>query len=360
MQRRSFLKRLSAGAAVGALAAPAIAHDLPAIRWRMATSWPKSLDTLYGSCEMVAKRVAKLTDGKFQIRVFAAGELVPGLQVLDAVQQGTVECGHTAAYYYIGKNLAFAFDTTLPFGLTARQQNSWFYYGGGLQLMRELFAQYNVVNFPCGNTGAQMGGWFRKEVKSLADFKGLKMRIPGLGGRILAVLGAVPQTIAGGDIYPSLERGAIDATEFVGPHDDEKLGFYKIAKHYYAPGWWEPSATVSLMVNSEQWKKLPPAYQEVLTSVCREVDQDMTAAYDARNTAALQRLLKAGVQLHTFPEDMMKAAQKTAFEIYAEESGKNPAFRKIYDNWKKFRDEQYQWFASNEAVFERFVYSNRV
>ncbi|MBA2350630.1 MAG: TRAP transporter substrate-binding protein [Burkholderiales bacterium] len=360
MQRRSFLKRLSAGAAVGALAAPAIAHDLPAIRWRMATSWPKSLDTLFGGCEMVARRVAMLTDGKFQIRAFAAGELVPGLQVLDAVQQGTVECGHTAAYYYIGKNLALAFDTTLPFGLTARQQNSWFYYGGGLQLMRELFAQYNTVNFPCGNTGAQMGGWFRRPVTSLADFRGLKMRIPGLGGRILAALGAVPQTIAGADVYPSLERGAIDATEWVGPYDDEKLGFYKIAKNYYAPGWWEPGATVSLIVNAEQWKKLPPPYQEVLATVCKEVNLDMTAGYDAKNTAALQRLIKSGVALQSFPDDLMKAAQKTAFEIYAEEAGKNPAFKKIYDNWKKFRDEQYQWFAANEAAFERFVYANKV
>ncbi|HET6756630.1 MAG TPA: TRAP transporter substrate-binding protein DctP, partial [Burkholderiales bacterium] len=219
---------------------------------------------------------------------------------------------------------------------------------------------YSTIDFPCGGTGTQMGGWFRREVKSLSDLKGLKMRIPGLGGRIMAALGAVPQTIAGGDIYPSLERGAIDATEWVGPYDDEKLGFQKIAKHYYAPGWWEPAATVSFIVNLEQWKKLPPAYQEVLTTVCKEINLDMSAEYDAKNTAALQRLLKAGVILHIFPDDLMKAAQKTAFEIYAEEAVKNPAFKKIYDNWKKFRDEQYQWFAANEAVFERFVYANRL
>jgi TRAP-type mannitol/chloroaromatic compound transport system substrate-binding protein len=358
MQRRVFLKHAAAAGAAMA-AAPAIAHDMPTIRWRMATSWPKSLDTLYGGCEALANRVSKLTDGKFSIRPFAGGELVPGLQVLDAVQQGTIECGHTAAYYYIGKNLAFAFDTGLPFGLTTRQQNSWFYYGDGIKLLRELFAQYNTIQFPCGGTGSQMGGWFRREVKSLADFKGLKMRIPGLGGRILAALGAVPQTIAGGDIYPSLERGAIDATEWVGPYDDEKLGFQKIAKHYYAPGWWEPAATVSLVVNLEQWKRLPPIYQEAIEVACKEVNLDMAAEYDAKNTAALQRLLKAGVTLHTFPEDLMKAAQKIAFEIYQEEAAKNPVFKKIYDNWKKFRDEQYQWFAANEAVFERFVYGNR-
>ncbi|HSD59910.1 MAG TPA: TRAP transporter substrate-binding protein [Burkholderiales bacterium] len=360
MKRRVFLQQAGAGLAAGAIAAPAIADAPSAIRWRMATSWPKSLDTLYGVCEMIAERVGKLTEGKFQIRPYASGEIVPGLQVLDAVQAGTVECGHSAGYYYVGKNLAFAFDTAVPFGLNLRQQNSWMYYGGGLQLLRELHAQYGVVNFPAGNTGMQMGGWFRKEVKSVADLKGLKMRIPGLGGRVLAALGTVPQNLAGADIYPALERGTIDATEWVGPYDDEKLGFYKVAKNYYAPGWWEPSAQVTLLVNAEHWNKLPKLYQEVLTSVCKEVTVDMAAEYDAKNTAALQRLLKAGVQMRSFPDDVMKAAQKASFEIYGEEAGKNPMFRKIYDNWKKFRDEQVQWFGANEGVYERFVTQNKI
>ncbi|HET9701439.1 MAG TPA: twin-arginine translocation signal domain-containing protein, partial [Burkholderiales bacterium] len=208
MKRRAFLKHTGVAAAGAAIAAPAIAQQPPAIRWRMATSWPKSLDTLYGVCELISDRVSKLTEGRFQIRPYASGEIVPGLQVLDAVQAGTVECGHSAGYYYTGKNLAFAFDTAVPFGLNLRQQNSWMYYGGGLQLLRELHAQHGVVQFPAGNTGMQMGGWFRKEVKSLGDLKGLKMRIPGLGGQILAKLGVVPQTLAGGDIYPALERGA--------------------------------------------------------------------------------------------------------------------------------------------------------
>jgi TRAP-type mannitol/chloroaromatic compound transport system substrate-binding protein len=358
MKRRVFLK--SAGAAAGALAAPAIAQPLPAIRWRMATSWPKSLDTLFGVCELIADRVSRLTEGRFQIRPYAAGEIVPGLQVLDAVQAGTVECGHSAGYYYIGKNLAFAFDTAVPFGLNVRQQNSWMYYGGGLELLRELHAQHGCVNFPAGNTGMQMGGWFRKEVKSLADLKGLKMRIPGLGGRVLAALGAVPQALAGPDIYPALERGTIDATEWVGPYDDEKLGFHKVAKHYYAPGWWETSAQVTLLVNAGHWNKLPKTYQDVIATVCKEAAVDMAAGYDAKNTAALQRLLKAGVRLRTFPDDVMKAAQKAAFDIYTEESGKNPAFKKIYDNWKKFRDQQIEWFAANEGVYEGFVSQNRI
>lgn len=359
MKRREFLRKAGLGVAAGVVAAPAVAQPQPQIRWRMATSWPKALDTLFGACEMVADRVSKLTEGRFQIRPYAAGELVPGLQVLDAVQQGTVECGHTASYYYIGKNLALAFDTAVPFGLTVRQFNSWMYYGGGLALMRELFAQYNIIHFPCGNTGTQMGGWFRKEIKSVKDLNGLKMRIPGLGGQIMAKLGAVPQTLAGPDIYPALERGAIDATEWVGPHDDEKLGFFKVAKNYYAPAWWEPGANVSLLVGVNEWKKLPPAYREVLASVCKEVSLDMMAGYDAKNTAALQRLLGKKVVLRTFPRDMMEAAQKVAFELYEEEAKKNPAFRKIYASWRKFREEQYAWFGANEAVYEQFAYSKK-
>jgi len=359
MKRRDFLTKASAGIAAGAVAAPAIAQSQPQIRWRMATSWPKSLDTLFGACEMIGERVGKLTEGRFQIRAFAGGEIVPALQVLDAIQQGTVECGHSAGYYYLGKNVAFAFDTAVPFGLTARQQNAWMYYGGGLQLMRELYGQYGAICFPCGNTGTQMGGWFRSPVKSLADFKGLKMRIPGLGGRVMAAIGALPQTIAAADTYPALERGTIDATEWVGPYDDEKLGFYKIAKNYYAPAWWEPSAQVSFMVNLKQWEALPQTYKEVLASVCKEVNMDLTAEYDTKNSAALQRLLKHGVTLQTFPDDMMVAAQKAAFGIYAEEAGKNPLFKKIFDNWRSFRNEKYTWFGANEGVYERFAYANR-
>jgi TRAP-type mannitol/chloroaromatic compound transport system substrate-binding protein len=360
MKRRDFLTKAGTGLAAGAVAAPAIAQSQPQIRWRMATSWPKSLDTLFGACEMIGERVGKLTEGRFQIRAFAGGEIVPPLQVLDAVQQGTVECGHTAGYYYIGKNVAFAFDTALPFGLTARQQNAWMYYGGGLQLVRELYAQYGTMIFPCGNTGTQMGGWFRNPVRSLTDFKGLKMRIPGLGGRVMGAIGALPQTIAAADIYPSLERGTIDATEWVGPYDDEKLGFYKIAKNYYAPAWWEPSAQVSFMVNLKQWEALPPVYKEVLASVCKEVNMDLTAEYDTKNSTALQRLLKNGVTLQTFPDDMMRAAQKAAFDIYAEEAGKNPAFKKIFDNWRRFREDKFTWFGANESVYERFAYANRL
>src|SRR5436190_4446046 len=356
-KRRSFLKT-AGGVAAGAVltAAPAIAAD-PSVRWRLASSFPKSLDTLFGGAEYFCQRVSALTDGKFEIRPYAAGEIVPALKVLDAVQDGTVECGQSASYYYVGKNKAFAFDCAIPFGMTTRQQNSWMYYGGGLQLMRDFFAEFNIVNFPAGNTGTQMGGWFRKEVKSAKDLKGIKMRIPGFGGEIMAKLGVIPQTLAAGDIYPALEKGTIDATEFVGPYDDEKLGFYKVAKHYYYPGWWEPETQISAYANAKEWAKLPKQFQEAFASAAAESNVRVVAEYDQKNPEALLRLVSQGVKLHRFPQDMMVAAQKAAFDLYDEEAGKNPAFKKIYTDWLKFRGPVQRWFGLAEATMENFMYT---
>src|SRR4051812_8859752 len=218
MERRSFLKKAAAGVAAGTVAAPAIAQSQPTITWRMPTSWSKSLDTLFGGAEYVCKRVGELTDGKFQIRAFAAGEIVPGLQVLDAVQAGTVEIGHTASYYYFGKDPTFGFGTSVPFGPNARINQAWWTHGGGEEVLNEFFKTYNARALLAGNTGCQMGGWFRKEINSVDDLKGLKMRIGGWAGKILAKLGGVPQQIAGGDIYPALEKGTLDACEWVGPY----------------------------------------------------------------------------------------------------------------------------------------------
>ena len=360
MERRTFLKKAGIGLAAGAsvASAPAIAAGDPEIKWRLASSFPKSLDTIYGAAEQLANRVAKLTNGKFQIRVFAGGEIVPGLQVLDEVGKGTVECGHTASYYYVGKNKAFAFDTCLPFGLTARQQNAWLYYGGGLQLMHDLFKQHGVVNFPGGNTGVQMAGWYRREIKNLADLKGLKMRIPGIGGEIMSRLGVVPQTLAGPDIYPALEKGTLDAVEWVGPYDDEKLGFYKVAKHYYYPGWWEGGANLSFLVNQKEWEKLPPAYREAFEVAAAEANLRMLADYDAKNPAAMGRLLQAGAKLHPFPKDVMTAALKAANAIYAEEAAKNPMFKTIFQSWSRFRNDEFQWFRVAELSYANFVFNN--
>ena len=360
MNRRKFLARAGAGTITAAAAAQAVAQapSLPEVRWRCASSFPKSLDTIYGGGETIAKRVAAITGGKFQIRVFGAGEIVPAFGTVDAVQQGTIECTHTASYYFVGKNKTFAFDTTLPFGMNQRQQNAWIYYGGGLQLVREFFRDFNIISFPAGNTGCQMGGWFRKEVKTVADLKGIKMRIAGLGGEVMARLGAVPQQIAGGDIYPALERGTIDAAEWVGPYDDEKLGFYKIAPHYYYPGWWEADSMYSLFVNIKEWEKLPKEYQAAIEAASYEANTDMMAEYDFKNPQALVRLVKNGVKLHAFSPEIMKAAHKASFELYEEEAAKNPSWKKIYEPWKKFRQDEFLWHRVAEQTLTTFLLSN--
>ena len=359
MRRRTFLKSAGAGiaAAGGSIAAPAVVRAQPEFKWRCASSYPKSLDILFGAADEIAKRVAAATDNKFQIRVFAAGEIVPGLQVLDAVQNETVECGHTASYYYVGKDPTFAFDTAIPFGLNCRAQNAWMYYGGGLELMRELFRDYNIVQFPAGNTGAQMGGWFRKEINTVADLSGLKFRIAGLAGQVMTKLGVVPQQIAGSDLYPALEKGTIDAAEWVGPYDDEKLGFVKVAPHYYYPGWWEGGPQLSFYVNIKQWQSLPKEYQAAVETACAAANVLMVARYDAGNPPALRRLVGEGAILKPFPRDVLLASYKAAFEVYEETAAKNPRFRTVYEAWSKFRDEENLWFRVAENTFDNFIYA---
>jgi TRAP-type mannitol/chloroaromatic compound transport system substrate-binding protein len=355
MERRSFLKKAAVGASVGAIAAPALAQALPTINWRMASSFPKSLDTIFGAADVLTKRVSQLTGGKFNIRAFAAGEIVPGLQVMDAVQAGTVEVGHTASYYYYGKDPAFAFDCAVPFGLTSRQQTAWIDQGGGRQLTREFFKDYGIVNFLGGNTGTQMGGWFRKEIHSVKDLNGVKMRISAFAGAVMNRLGLVPQQIAGGDIYPALEKGTIDAVEWVGPYDDEKLGFYKVAPYYYAPGWWEAGAQLSFYVGIKAWESLPKEYQAAFEAASYEAHVVMQAEYDAKNPAALARLLKNGVKLRSFSKEIMDACYKAANTQMEEESAKNAKFRKIYEPWKRFRQDQNQWASVAEAPMQNYL-----
>ncbi len=358
MQRRKFLTSVGATLAAGA-AIPALTQAqtaaLPTIKWRMTSSFAKNLDTIYGGAEVIAKRVRAATGGKFDIQIFAAGEIVPAFSAMDAVKDGTVECCHTAPYYFFGKDPTFAFACAIPFGMNARQQNAWMYHGGGLALMREFLKDYNIINFVAGNTGAQMGGWFRKEIKTVADMKGLKMRIGGFAGRVMSKLGLIPQQIAAGDIYPALEKGTIDAAEWVGPYDDEKLGFYKVAKYYYYPGWWEGGPELDLFVNIKQWEALPPEYKAILEAACAEANVDMLAKYDALNPAALKRLVGNKVQLRSFSKDIMNACYKAANEVYEEESAKNPKFKKVYDAWKAFRDDQILWFRVAEQNFDGYM-----
>ena len=361
MQRRKFLRTAGVGggaaAVAGTLAAPAVAQSMPEVKWRLASSFPKSLDTIYGAGEFFAKRVAALTDNKFQIRVFAAGEIVPGLQVVDAVQNETVECGHTASYYYVGKDPTFAFDTAIPFGLNTRQHNAWVYFGGGLELMREFYKEYKMTSFLISHTGAQMGGWWRKEIKSPEDMKGVKMRMGGFAGQVMAKLGVVPQQIAGGDIYPSLERGTIDAAEFSGPADDEKLGFQRVAKYYYYPGFWEGCANVSFFVNLERWNALPAHYRAIVEAACAEALALSVAKYDHLNPDALFRLVASGAELRAFPQDVLAAAFKEAQALYGELAASNANFKKFYDSWLPYWRKEQIWFRVAELPFDAFTSS---
>jgi TRAP-type mannitol/chloroaromatic compound transport system substrate-binding protein len=358
MNRRKFVRTAGVGAAAAAatsVAAPAIAQSMPEVKWRLASSFPKSLDTIFGAAEIVAKVCAEATDNKFQVRVFGAGEIVPGLQVADAVQNGTVECGHTASYYYVGKDPTFAFGTALPFGLNARQQDAWVSHGGGKQLLNDFYKDYNIYAIATGNTGAQMGGWFRKEIKTPDDFKGTKMRIGGFAGQVLTKLGLVPQQIAGGEIYPALEKGTIDAAEWVGPYDDQKLGFNKVAPFYYYPGWWEGGPMLHTFVNLAKWNELPKAYQAVLEAACAQAHTWMVAKYDAQNPKALRELVAGGTKLQAFPAPVMEACFNAANEIYADTMAKNEKFKKIYEPWKAFRGDQVLWFRVAENTYDNFM-----
>ncbi len=372
IDRRRFVKRSLAGGAA-AVAVPALAScgkegggaasgGAPAVQtrrrvmWRLASSFPRGLDTIYGTAQVFAERLEAISEGRFVVRAYPAGELVPGLQVMDAVQQGTVQVAHTASYYFTGKNPALAFDAGVPFGLTARQQFAWLYHGGGLELVRELFADFGIIVFPGGSTGAQMGGWFKREVDQAADLRGLRMRIPGLGGEVMSRLGVTVQVLAGGDIFPALERGVIDATEWVGPYDDEKLGFHKVARYYYYPGWWEPGPTLSFHVNLREWNSLSSEYREMFQTAAVEASTWMLAKYDSVNAPALQRLAAAGVQFRRFSDDIMQAAYQAAFSLYEEQASKDSGYRKVYQAWSAWRRQMYRWFDTAERAYADFAF----
>ena len=359
MKRRDFLKVTAAGAAATAVASPAIAQSSPEVKWRLASSFPKSLDTIYGGAEQLSKYVAEMTDNKFQIQVFAAGEIVPGLQALDATSNGTVEMSHTVSYYYVGKDPTFAIFASVPFGLNTRMQNSWLDQGGGNDLANEFYKKYGVLGLPCGNTGTQMGGWFRKEIKTVADLQGLKMRIGGIAGQVLAKVGVVPQQLAGGDIYPSLEKGTIDAAEWVGQYDDEKLGFNNVAKYYYYPGFWEGGPTVHAFTNLEKFNALPKNYQAILTNAAAHVNGWMPARYDMQNPGALKRLVASGTQLRPFTNEVLDACLKATNELWAEISAKNADFKKAIDAMQAYRSDQYLWWQVAEYTNDSFMIRSR-
>lgn len=359
MRRRQFLRTAGLGLAATAISTPGIAQSNPAIKWRLTSSFPKSLDTLYGASETISKYVAEATDNQFQIQAFAAGEIVPGLNALDAASNGTVEACHTAPYYYFGKDPTFALFCAVPFGLNTRQQNAWFYDGEGLKLMNEFVRKFNVYSLPAANSGCQMGGWFRKEVKEVADFNGLKFRIGGFAGLTIQKLGGVPQQIAAGDIYAALERGTIDAAEWVGPYDDERLGLYKAAKYYYYPAWWEGSTANHLMINLVKWNDLPKRYQTIVAAAAAYANAEALAKYDARNPAALRKLIAGGTELRPFAQPIMEACLRASNEVNADTARTNADFKKVLELMQAFRNEEYFWWQVAEYSYDTFMIRSR-
>ena len=360
MDRRSFIRKAGvtgAGAAAVAttLAAPAIAQSNPKVTWRLTSSFPKSLDTIYGGAEVLSKMVSEATDGNFQIQVFAAGELVPGLQAADAVTAGTVEAAHTVCYYFWGKDPVWALGSDVPFALNARGRNAWQYHGGGIDLFNTFLAKQGLFGLPGGNTGTQMGGWFRKEINTVEDLKGLKMRIGGFAGKVMEKLGLVPQQLAGGDVYPALEKGTIDAAEWVGPYDDEKLGFYKVAPYYYYPGWWEGGPTVHALFNKAAFESLPKNYQSLLRTACQATDADMLQKYDYLNTKAIKSLVANGAKLKPFSQEILAACFDAANQTYDEMMASNADFKTIWESIVAFRKEAYLWDQVAEYNFDTFM-----
>ncbi|EJE53359.1 TRAP-type mannitol/chloroaromatic compound transport system, periplasmic component [Acidovorax sp. CF316] len=354
MNRRSLIKGGGIFGLLAAGVAPAI-HAQAAIRWRLASSFPKSLDTVFGTSELFAKKVGEMTGGKFQISVHAGGELMPAFSVVDGVQTGSVQMAHSAGYYFYGKDPAFCLGSSVPFGMNARQINAWMYEGNGLKLMREFYARYNIYNLPGGNTGAQMGGWFRKEIKSVADLKGLKFRTNPFAGKVLEPFGLIPQSLPAADLYPALEKGTIDALEWVGPYDDQKLGFNKIAPFYYYPGWWEGGPHVDFYINTKAWDDLSAEYKAVVEAAASHAHVSMLAKYDARNPTALKQLVGSGTKLRPFTHDVMSAAFKSAQQLYADLNNSNPEWKKIYTDYSKFLADQNVWFRFAEGTFDRFM-----
>lgn len=359
MDRRSMLKHAGIAGIVAAAAAPAV-HAQPAIRWRIASSFPKSLDTIYGSAEVFAQAVKSMTGGKFDVSVHQAGELMPAFNVVDGVQSGTVEVAHTAPYYFFGKNEVFAIGGAIPFGMNSRQLTSWMVDGDGGKLMGEFYDKYNVVPLVGGNTGAQMGGWFRKEIKTPEDIKGLKFRVGGFAGKVLEKMGAVAQNIPAGEIYQALEKGTIDAAEWIGPYDDLKLGLNKVAPFYYYPGWWEGSLNLSFYINNKAFNSLSNEYKAVVRAASYEAHVTCQARYDARNPGAIKQLVAAKTKVLPFSQQVLEASFKATMELYDELAASNPDWKKIYSSYRNFQRDQVLWFRFAEGRFDSFMATQKL
>jgi len=368
MERRQFLKLASMGALGAAALAACQTGDadldeaagdetLPELEWDVATSWPTSLDTIYGGAQTFAERVSAMTGGKFMITAQPGGEVVPPLEILQNVETNSIDAGHTASYYYVNLDPTTAFGTAVPFGLNARQNNAWLYEAGGLELMQEFYAErFNAIQFPAGNTGVQMGGWFNVELNSLSDLQGLRMRIPGLGGQVMTALGVTVQVLPGGEIFQNLQTNAIDAAEWVGPYDDLVLGFHEVADFYYHPGWWEPGPTLEVQIPLPKWNELPEVYQEIIKAAAFEANTTMMARYDALNPESFQEILNnSDVQVLPYPDEIMEAAADAANQINEDNAVANADFATVYEHWSAFRDLVQPWFAVAETSYLDFI-----
>lgn len=359
MNRRSFIKRAgvagTGAAASVALAAPVVAQEMPSIKWRLSSGYPKLLDTIYGSAVVFADSVRQATDGKFDIEVFAAGEIVDTLDGLEAVRDGTIEIASTGSNFFWETDPAFVFGAGVPFGLNQRMMNAWLYAGKGLELLNKFYSKYNIIGFPTGNTGAQMGGWFRREINSLDDLRGLQFRVGGFGGEIIKKIGVEPIELPAEKIYGALESGKIDAAEFVGPYDDEKLGLNRVAKYYYYPGWWEGGVALMNLINLEKWNALPKSYQAAVRSASAMANAQLTARYDTLNPPTLNTLIQYGTILRPFSHDIMTACFNAAEETYVEISAENAEFKSLHDSYMGYRRDAYLWFQMSEYAQDAFL-----
>jgi len=360
MKRREFIKKSSAGGLLaggvttGLISAAPAVHAGTKIKWKMVTTWPKNFPGLGTGANNLARLITEMSGGRLRVKVYGAKELVPAFEVFDAVSRGTAQMGHGAAYYWKGKAPAGQFFAAVPFGMNAQEMNAWLYYGGGEKLWRDLYQRFNVIPAAAGNTGVQMGGWFNREINSVADLKGLKMRIPGLGAEVLKRAGGTPVSLPGGEIYTSLQSGAIDATEWVGPYNDLAFGLYKAAKYYYYPGWHEPGSVLEALVNKKAYEELPKDLQSIVMNACKIVNTDMLAEYTARNNAALHTLIsKHKVKLRPFPDDVLKKLAQLSDEVVKEVAAKDKHAQKTYRSFMAFREQVMAWHKVSEQAFLR-------
>ncbi len=332
--------------------AEATSKPAETIQWKMVTTWPKNFPGLGTGAENLAKKINDLSNNRLHVKVYGAGELVPALEIFDAVSRGTAQMGHGAAYYWKGKNPTFQFFSTVPFGLTAQEMNGWLYNGGGLELWQQAYAKHNLVPMPAGNMGVQMGGWFNKEINGIDDLKGLKMRIPGLGGEVLNRAGGTPVNLPGGELFTAMKSGTIDATEWVGPYNDLAFGFHKVAKYYYYPGWHEPGTALEAIINKEALEALPNDLQTIVLEACKLANHEMLAEYVANNNDALQTLInKHNVQIRRFPDDVLKKLKGISDEVVKELASKDEFSQQVFKSYNSYRKKVLSWSEYSDRAY---------